>query len=144
MEMLFSWPQPQRCPKNHRSAAMPGEEEGRVSKWTGHLGNAKIRALLQLSTCSQGRPQPKHPPACQPSGEQDGVGRDASRASCDGSMASTQAEFTARPAARRSWAFCSAPPSPGTPHHHSRASSARGSGQTACGLSPKGCSGLNA
>lgn len=77
--MLFSWPQPQRCPKNHGSAAMPGEEEGCVSKWTGHLGNAKIRALFQLSTCGQGRPQPKHPPACQPSGEQDGVGRDASR-----------------------------------------------------------------
>ena len=134
--MLISWHQPQRRPKHHGSAAMPGEEEGHVSKQTGHLGSAKIRALLQLSACSQGRPQPKHPPACQPSGERDGVGRDVSSASCDGSTVLTQAEeVTARPAAPRGWAFCSAPPAPGTPLHHSHASSACGSGQTA--LSPQ-------
>ena len=130
--MLFSWHQPQRNPKHHRSAVMPGEEEGCVSKQTGHLGSAKIRALLQLSTCSQGSSQPKHRPACQPSGEWDEVGRDTTSASHDGSMVPTQAEVvTARPAALRGRVFCPAPPAPGTPWHHGRASSTRGSSQTA-------------
>ena len=116
-----------------------------MSKQTGHLGSAKIRALLQLSACSQGRPQPKHPPACQPSGERDGVGRDVSSASCDGSTVLMQAEeVTARPAAPRGWAF-SLLPQPLALHGTTATHPApAGPAKQPCRLSPKGCSGLNA
>lgn len=136
--MLFSWHLPQRHLKHHESAAMPGRGEGHVSKGTGHLKDAKKPGHSFTSHLWPRKTPAKASPACQPSGEWDGVSRGMSSESCNSSMVPTQAEeATARAAAPRGQAACSALPAPGTPWHHVCASSLCGSGQTAPTASAK-------
>lgn len=68
--MLFFWHQTQRYPKYPGSAAMPGEEEGHVSKqgiWVREEQGFPPAQHLQ-----PGETQPKHHPAWKPGGEWDG------------------------------------------------------------------------